>query len=187
MSITVNITIENLMSNIKIGDKLLGGELEVIDIQGNLILCMSKTGSPSYYGMKDGSCLSDERMVNIGNHMIKFELTGNNYNYDRLLRILEEACRDHPKILDVSVSSQSLGLKIGEIMADDSFKFSILPDGSGLGIWFKTIINFSDGEIEREILYDSRYIKDGEILNIKLSDPSPTYMIMNHLKKSGFL
>lgn len=183
MSITVNITIENLMSNIKIGDKLLGGELEVIDIQGNLILCLSKFGSPCYYRMKDGSCLSDERMVNIENHMIKFELSENNYNRDRLLCILEEACRDHLRILKVSVSGQIL--KIANVVMADRFKFSILPDASGLGIWFKTIINFSDGEIERETLYDSRYIKDGEILNIKLSDPSHSDMIMYQLKKSG--
>lgn len=177
MSITVNITIENLMSNIKIGDKFLGGELEVIDIQGNLILCMSKTGSPCYYKMKDGSCLSDERMINIGDHMIKFELTENNYNCYRLLHILEEACRDHLRILNVSVSSQFLGLKIEEIMAD-RFKFSILLDDFGLGIWFKTSIY----EIEKEI-----FVKDGEMLNIKLSDPSQIDMIMYQLRKSGSL
>lgn len=185
MSITVNITIENLMSNIKIGDKLLGGELEVIDIQGNLILCMSKTGSPCYYRMKDGSCLSDKGMVNIGNHMIKIELSEYNYNYDRLLRILEEACRDHLRILKVSVSGQIL--KIANEVITDQFKFSIVPDDSGLGIWFKTIINFSDGEVEREVFHDSQYIKYGEILNIKLSDPSPSDMIMYQLKKSGSL
>lgn len=179
MSITVNITIENLMSNIKVGDKLLGDELEVIDIQGNLILCMSKTGSPCYYRMKDGSCLSDEHMINIGNHMIKFELSENNYNCDRLLRILEEACRDHPRILNVSVSGQIL--KIFNVMTD-KLKFSISPDDPELGIWFKTSIDSSNGEIEREI-----FVKDGEILNIKLSDPSPSDMIMHQLKKSGSL
>lgn len=146
---------------------------------------MSKTGSPCYYGMKDGSCLSDDHMVNIGNHMIKFELTGSDYNYDRLLRILEEACRDHPRILKVSVSGQIL--KIANEVMTDRFKFSISPDGSGLGFWFKTSINFSDGEIEKEIFHDSEYIKDGEVLNIKLSDPSYSDMIMYQLKKSGSL